>query len=588
VAVNPAVGATVLSLERAVVVEGRVRNARGEPVANAQIELHARDHEGNVTWLTGATVAFREALFGAQVQGPRALVPSGELGVMPGRVPLIPLIPVPAGISADRAAPGFTTNLDGTFRIEDVPPGMVTVTVTHPSYVRTETEAQLVRAGEHAALAVTLQRGGTIDGRVVTERGFPLRTLQIEVRSSADPIPRRVFSQGDGSFRVPAVRGRVALVAFMGARVVARSEVFVADEAMVPVTMTVPGTTRTVSGRVVDGRGFPVEGATVSITAIESSALGSATTLTRTDGSFSTLVGGTRAINLDVRHPEFAPRGVRVDDPSTALRVELSRGASLEFEVRSDGCLTHEARVELRSTCGPVRSVASEGASTVLEHLCAGRASLVIDATGCMRIERTIMLPAAGVARVGHVALAGGGGADGEVVDGRGDPVSGAVIARADAPPDALTGTTRSDRLGHFSVANLPEGDTAIVAWHPTLGRTQPAVVRVIRGTIARGMRLRFERDFGNATRALAVRQVLFEDLRTAEGTRVEVRAVGTGTAPERAGLRAGDHVVSINASPVASAADAERRLVGVPGDDVVMELERDGVRRTVRYAREH
>jgi C-terminal processing protease CtpA/Prc len=45
--------------------------------------------------------------------------------------------------------------------------------------------------------------------------------------------------------------------------------------------------------------------------------------------------------------------------------------------------------------------------------------------------------------------------------------------------------------------------------------------------------------------------------------------------------------VVTIGAEPVRGAADAERRVEGAAGDDVVLEVERDGMRRTVRYARE-
>ena len=60
---------------------------------------------------------------------------------------------------------------------------------------------------------MTLHRGGMVEGRVVTERGFPMRGAQVEVRSLQDPLPRRVFTLGDGTFRVPSVRGHVVLVA---------------------------------------------------------------------------------------------------------------------------------------------------------------------------------------------------------------------------------------------------------------------------------------------------------------------------------------------------------------------------------------
>lgn len=92
VSVNPQDGPVTLALDRAAVVVGRVVDGRGHPVANTQVELTVRDQDGAVSWMSGATVAFREALFGAQVRGPRPLIPAGELGVMPGRVPLIPEI----------------------------------------------------------------------------------------------------------------------------------------------------------------------------------------------------------------------------------------------------------------------------------------------------------------------------------------------------------------------------------------------------------------------------------------------------------------------------------------------------------------
>jgi hypothetical protein len=527
-------------------------------------------------------VAFRDALFSAQARGPRPLVPAGELGVMPGRVPLIPVVPVPAGVQADRVAVGFVTGADGSFRIEEIAPGVAVASASHPAFVRAESEGRLLRAGERAELTLTLHRGGVIEGRVVTERGFPMRGAQVELRSPQDPLPRRVFALGDGTFRVPAVRGRVVLVAFVGARIAARAEVEVGDDASVPVTLTVPGSLRRIEGRVVDGRGFPVGAAAVSITSLDRSALGSATTITRPDGTFDTVIGGARAVHFDVRHPGFAPRSLRVEDPSRPLRIELGAGSTLAFELRSDGCQTEPARVEVRSACGPVRLTAGDGDALRVERLCAGRAALVIEAPGCVRAEFAAVVPPTGETRLGRIELRAGGAAEGEVVDARGEAVVGAVVAPTDAPADSTSGSARSDRRGAFALGSLPAGDVALVAWHPTLGRSLPTTARVIRGTSARGLRLRFERDLATAVRALSVRALAFRDVDGA----VEVLAVGAGTAADRAGLRPGDRVVTIGAEPVRGAADAERRTEGAVGDDVVLEVEREGVRRTVRYAR--
>lgn len=585
---TPGEAPLTLALDRAAVVEGRVLDGHGDPVPNARVELTVRDQDGQVSWLSGSTVAFRDALFTTQAQGPRPLIPAGELGVVPGRVPMVPLIPVPAGVMAERMAPGFTTDAEGKFHIEEVPPGVVSVAAQHPAYVRAEAEGRLVRAGERAEMDVVLHAGGTIDGRVVTERGFPMRGMQVEIRTLQESLTRRVFTANDGTFRAPSLRGHVVLVAWMGARVAARAEVDVADDATVPVTLTVPGALRRIEGRVVDARGFPVGAASVSITALDRGATGSGVTITQPDGTFDTVMGGTGAVTIDVRHPEYAPRGMRVEDPSRPLRIELSPGSALEFELRGDGCMSAEARVELRTPCGPLRVSARERETARVEHLCAGRATLVIDAPECIHAERSVTIPASGTLAVGAVDLVAGGSAEGEVLDARNEPVAGAVVARVDAPPDALTGAARTDRQGRFTVNNLPQGDLQVVAVHPTLGRSPAAPVRILRGTVARGVRLRYEREIGQAIRAVPVASVTLVDVPARGGGReVEVRAVSAGSTAERAGLRPGDHVLSVGATPVANAAEAERRMAGSPGDDVTLEVERDGARRTVRFMRE-
>ncbi len=587
VAVTPGGPRTEVVLDRGVTLEGRVIDGSGRPVAGARIEVDSQDLEGRAAVWSGSTAAFRESLFEAQVRGPRPLVPSGELGVTVGRVPLVPVVPVPMGVTAERTAAGFVTAADGTFTLRDLPPGVVTVRAEHPLYVRAESEARVVRAAETAPLEITLHTGGTIDGRALTERGFPVPGLQIEARCEALAHPVRVFTQRDGSFRVPSVRGRVALVAFLGARVAARTEVEVADDQVAPVTLTLPGALRRVTGRVVDPRGFPVDGASLSLTTLDRAALGTATTISTPDGSFDTLVGGHGAIEVSVRHPEFAPRNLRVDDPGRPLRVEMSPGASLRFALRSDGCLAAEARVELRTVCGPVRQSARDRAEVEFERLCAGRAELLVDAPGCVRGSRGVTVPGRGVVDVGRVELEAGGDAEGEVLDAHGTPVVGAAVAPMGASTEALSGSARSDRTGAFRATALPLGDVSLVAWHAALGHSEPFRVRVIRGTTARGVRLRFGRDQAASQRAEAVSTITLRDLPGRGGGReVEVVGVTAESPAERAGVRPGDVLVRVGSVAVVDARDAEARLRGPTGDDVVLELCRDGVCRTVRFAR--
>jgi len=587
VAVTPGGARTEVLLDLGVTVEGRVIDGNGRPVAGARIEVDTQDLEGRAAVWNGSTAAFREALFEAQVRGPRPLVPAGELGVTVGRVPLVPVVPVMVGVTAERTAEGFVTAADGTFALHDLPPGVVTVRAEHPMFVRAESEARVVRAAETTPLEITLHTGGTIEGRALTERGFPVSGLQVEARCEALPHPVRVFTQRDGTFRVPAVRGRVALVAFLGARVAARSEVEVADDQVVPVTLTLPGALRRVAGRVVDARGFPVEGASLSLTTLDRSALGTATTISTADGTFDTLVGGRGAIEASVRHPEFAPRNVRVDDPARPLRIELSPGATLRFALRSDGCLTTEARVELRTVCGPVRQSAHDRTEVEFARLCAGRAELFVDAPGCVRAARVVTVATRGVVDVGRVDLEAGGDAEGEVLDAQGAPVVGAAVAPQGASPEVLSGSARSDRTGAFRATALPLGDVALVAWHAALGQSEVFRVRIIRGTTARGVRLRFGRDQAVSRRVEAMPAMTLRDLPGRGGGReVEVAGVTADSPAEQAGVRPGDVLVRVGGVAVVDARDAEGRLRGPTGDDVVLELCREGVCRTVRFAR--
>lgn len=571
-----------LRLDRGVTLDGRLVDGQGRPIQRARVELFSEDLDGHAVWWNGGTVAFREALFAAQSRGPRPLEPRGELGVTSGRVPIVPLMAVPMGIEVEHATPGWTTDVDGRFHLTDVPPGVVRVSISHVAYVRAESDARTVRPGETVTLDLVAHEGGSVEGRVLTDRGFPLNGVQVELRADGEAAPRRVFTTRDGSFRAPSLLGRVTLVAWVEGRVGARAETVVADGATQTVNLTVPGSLRRVEGRVVDARGFPVAGATLSITSLERAALGTVQTFSESDGTFDTVLGGSRGVSIEVRHPEHAPRGLRVDDLSRPLRIELGEGASVRLRVEDDGCATGEGRAELRTPCGPTHLAWRRSEQARFERVCAGRATLVLSAPGCLGATRSVAVPATGEVSAGVIELRAGGGASGEVIDADGEPVAGAIVAPEGDEPTVLV---RTGRRGEFSIAPLPEGDVNLVATHPSLGTSVAARVRVLRGTTARGALLRMQRSARDGARAVATRSLTLAE---GEGGRgVIVRGVTDESTAERAGVRAGDELISVGATPVRSLRDAEQRLSGPPGDEVVLELARDGQRRTVRFVRE-
>lgn len=579
--VTPGTGPVTIALDREVVLTGRVVDTQGTPVPGAQIEVWAQDLDGRTTWLSASAMAFRDALFTAQSRGPRPLIPAGELGVMPGPVPVIPLDrPSGAGAWAQNALQGYVTDAQGRFRVTEVPPGVVTVVASHPAYVRGESARRVVRAGEAVDMEIVLHPGGTLDGRVVDERGFPVPGQWIEVRAERDPWPRRVFSLRDGTFRVPSVLGRVSVVALVSGRVGGRTEVEVTDHSVVPVTLVLDRNVRRVRGRVVDARGFPVAGAELVFTP---SVRGASSTqvVSATDGTFDAVVGGRGGMVVQVRHPGFVPRTVRIDERENDVTIALDTGGSLAFDVWNDGCAVGEISLEVRTPCGPVRRVLRNGGRVSIDHLCPGRVTVMASAGGCVPGEVTGTVVAQRRVEFPRVELSAGGAVEGEVVDREGQPVPGAVITLADAP--AITGTARSDRQGRFVAGDLPDGDRRIVAVHPVLGRSRTATVRILRGTMARGVVLAFDRALQGATGAETPAPVMFVD----RGGWIEVEAVVPESAPARAGLQPGDRLLTVQGIEVRTAAEALRRLEGPVGDEVVVEVSRDGVRRTVRWVHE-
>jgi protocatechuate 3,4-dioxygenase beta subunit len=573
-----------IALDREVSVVGRVVDSRGAPVANAQVEIAALDLDGRATFLNATARAFRDQLFERQQRGPGALRPSGELGVTTGRVPHIPTDPfasqsLPAPLATPNAAEpgaeaGFVTDAQGRFRVGEIPPGAVRVSASHPAYVRGESALRAARAGEQIELEVVLHEGGVIDGRLVDERGFPVGQQMIEVRIERDLAPRRAFTARDGTFRVPAVLGRASVVAVIAGRPAARAEVTVEDGAETRVLLELDSESRRVHGRVLDGSEYPVAGAEIVL----AGGGHSARAISLADGTFEAVLAGRGAFSLEARHPRFAPRLVNATDASRELRVTLEPGGAVSARVDGRSCARTEIQVELRTTCGSLaRTLRGEG-ELRFEQVCPGRVELAARADGCIPAGAPSAVLRGGQSiELARVELAAGGGAEGEVVDARGELVAGAVLSLADSRDGASL--ARTDRQGRFRAETLPEGDQTVVASHPVLGRSEPASVNVVRGTTARGLRLRFSRALEGASAEGDRRWLSL----TASAGRVTVVRVDAGSPGARAGLREGDVVRSIDGRPVSDAPSAERRASS--GEECVIEVERDGERRLLRLS---
>lgn len=573
--VVPGGEALAVRLDPAATIEGLVVDTRGRAVANATVEIVARDLDNHPRWVTAASSGFQDALFNAQSGRTAALVPRGDLGVVPGRVPIVPA--VPGALAADADAVGFRTDLNGRFRITDLPPGTAVVSVSHPGYARAVAPALTLVAARSTEQEIVLHPGGVIHGRVVNDRRLPTAGVEVELRSPTDPMPQRALTSLDGTFHFVGIYGPASVTAWMGGRVVARAEVTLADNAVLPMELVLGGALRQVEGRVVDERGFPVGGASITVTSLDAAA-GASTGTANPDGTFAVSVGGRGGVSIAARHPDFAPRELRLAQVTQPVRIELARGATVRALVRDDGCATEAPHGTVETPCGPLTFALRDSRDLDLDHLCDGRAVLRVVAAGCVSVERELRIAGATV-DVGTLELRAGGAVSGEVLDERGDPVEGATVRVLGASPSEPGPTAVTDRAGRFALPTVPEGNRSLVAEHRGRARSDAQEVRVLRGTEVRGVRLRLSVLTGDAAPTAA--SVALG--RTAAGYLVE--RVDADSVEARAGIQVGDVIVSVDGREPRDVADALSRLAGLGGSVVIVDLERDGQRRVVRLS---
>ncbi len=165
------------------------------------------------------------------------------------------------------------------------------------------------------------------------------------------------------------------------------------------------------------------------------------------------------------------------------------------------------------------------------------------------------------------------------MLDDRGDPVEGASVrvvagSASEQQPAAVT-----DRLGHFVLPTVPEGTRSLVADHRGRARSDPQEVRVLRGTEVRGVRLRLSVLTGEPAAAASTLSLT----RALNGYRVD--RVEDDSAEARAGIQAGDTIVSVDGREPRDVPDALARLAGLGGSVVIVDLEREGQRRVVRLS---
>ncbi len=591
-----------VELSRGATLIGKVTDARGYTVDGATIRVIGTDVRGMPIDEDPVVAGFRQAHFAASVGGPAPLVPAGELGVVPGPVPGIPRVGAPVavgGSSVSVAREPWVSERDGRYRAGPVPAGRLRVVVRHPQYVETISEVAQAEAGKETRIDVVLQRGGSLEGRILDARKRGVASARVTLLAVRGSQERETRTASDGSFAFAAVPTEVILIVARDetpTMTVARMVVEVPDGEKRSVEITIPDERPSLPVRV-SARGRPVASAQVGVSSLDPAS--PARTTVFTDARGEALAVGVLGLPLrvEVHAPGYAAYVATSKKDDAELRVDLEPGEALEGDVYAElRAPVVGAQVTLHSAAGVLHTRTDKEGHFRVADLAPGAARLVIRAKGKTSFEANVTIAKHDGTRpttVPRVELRDEGTVRGIVVDEKGEPVAGARVGKDTVPTYLPVGSlppglALTDARGRFELGGLPAGEIALEAYAAHLGRARKEGVRLIAGRVTEGVRIEIKHQAGASEPVAAggVAVTLGETSTDGEA-HVVIVAVAEGSAAERAGVWAGDVVVSVDGVAATSLEQVRGKLAGPVREDVLLQLTRGGRAVVLRVARE-
>ncbi len=439
-------------LQRAEVVEGRVVDAAGAPIAGALLRLRKQeDLRGYIDE-------------DSHPDDPEA--------------------------STEEA----TSDEEGAFVLGVSEPGTWYLRAVHRDFVSGVLRVAVPQQG----LRVVLRAGTGVTGSLVDEAGTPVRAANIHLvpkEKDADGWrQKQTATDSQGRFTFQGVAEGVYTV---GALVYARdgqrsamSSVEVKGPETVHVQLQLPGGLE-VSGVVVDTAGQPIADASVvgmpppeeeASEALQAALeRGPAVAKSDKEGRFTLRHLEPGAWRVSARHEHYVPArkdaardesNVRVQAGAADVRLVLRRVETVRGHVaREDGSSVTRFEVNGRTVMD------TEGAFTLAVHK-PGPVKLSFSSRGLASTTRTVHVAEGEAADVGTVVMKKGREVRGRVTDAAtGAPIVGALVEVRDAPSSAKgwkrplhvseRGATKSGNDGTFTLPHVDDGSRVLLVEHP-------------------------------------------------------------------------------------------------------------------------
>lgn len=578
-------GPLELELMRAGEVRGRVVDARGRPIAGAVVEVVGTDTFGQPVLVDGRSSLVAEAHFEWSLSRPSIVIPAGELGVMLGPVPPIPLD------GPKTAALGSLTSDDkGRFSVPGVPPGRLVVLARHPDYLDGKSRIITLERGATAEVEVVLGEGVPLAGRVVDHRGFPVTDARVRVTGGS--YERQIAVESDGTFeflaRPPSARLSVS-AARDPLRVLIERKIGEADD---DVELVVPAPREDATLVVKDEAGEPLALAGVRLTSLDEQFPWTATRFSDDAGATTFPMAVGLRVRLVVDGPGHVPKKLELVLPASR-EVRLERSHIAEGRVLGVRGRLPAAGARVRFEVGDVvrEVVTDEFGQYVVAGL--ARGALRIEGEHAEYGQKTARVNFAPSAPPAKNALPDLVLEPRVVIRGRAVDEAGRPVARARLALERLGAYVKNERsagivgqasdAGEFEVEVEASGTFYVFGMRPGLGfGFSDAIVRGDRDRVD-DVTVVFDRKDELAPDVRATVLVGLE-----AGQRgIELYSVEAESQARLAGLREGDVLISVDDEAPRDVNHARELLSGAVGSDVHLTVRRGGGERRVVTSRE-